>query len=84
MIHLPETMFQTPHLKHRFRQVDHVAIYLLIAGTYTPFMLVNLRGFWGYLLLTVVWALAVTGIAFKLVFVDRLHTAPNGMTLVRG
>jgi len=54
--------------KRILRIVDHVAIYLLIAGTYTPFTLVNLRGPWGWTLFGVVWGLAILGIVFKLVY----------------
>ena len=61
-----------PTLKRLFRILDHSAIYLLIAGTYTPFLLVNLRGPLGWTLLSVVWTLAIAGILFKLWFVDRL------------
>lgn len=75
---------QTPHLKQRLRQVDQMAIYLLIAGTYTPFMLVNLRGFWGYLLLTIVWGLALFGIVFKWIFGDRYKAVTMGLYLVIG
>jgi hemolysin III len=46
-----------------FQKLDHCSIYLLIAGTYTPFALVTLNGPWGWSLLGVVWALAVVGIA---------------------
>lgn len=49
-----------------FRKLDHCAIYLLIAGTYTPFALVTLRGAWGWTLLGVVWGLAVLGIVQEL------------------
>lgn len=45
-----------------FQKLDHVAIYLLIAGTYTPFMLVSLRGVWGWSLFGVEWGLALLGI----------------------
>ncbi len=48
--------------KNIFRKLDHSAIYLLIAGTYTPFTLVTLGGGWGWALFGVVWALAVFGI----------------------
>jgi len=48
--------------KDVFRKLDHQAIYLLIAGTYTPFTLVTLRGAWGWSLFGVIWALAVLGI----------------------
>lgn len=51
--------------KKWLRTLDHSAIFLLIAGTYTPFLLVNLRGPWGWSLLVVVWALAVAGIAMQ-------------------
>ncbi len=50
-----------PRAKRIFRILDHSAIYLLIAGTYTPFTLVNLRGGWGWALFGSVWGLAVVG-----------------------
>jgi hemolysin III len=53
--------------KRVFRIIDHSAIFLLIAGTYTPFTLGVLRGAWGWTLLGVVWGLAVLGIALKAV-----------------
>ncbi len=49
-------------LKNMFRKLDHCSIYLLIAGTYTPFTLVTLRGAWGWSLFGTVWGLAVLGI----------------------
>lgn len=48
-----------------FRRFDHLAIYLLIAGTYTPFTLVTLRGVWGWSLFGLVWGLAVAGMALE-------------------
>ena len=48
-----------------FRRFDHLAIYLLIAGTYTPFALVTLRGGWGWSLFAVIWGLAVVGMALE-------------------
>lgn len=56
----------TPRAKVFFRTLDHSAIYLLIAGTYTPFLLVNLRGGWGWSLLCVVWGLAFVGVVREL------------------
>src|SRR5262249_41959736 len=47
--------FRSPRARHVLKVLDHSAIYLLIAGTYTPFTLVNLRGFWGWLLFGLVW-----------------------------
>jgi hemolysin III len=49
--------------KHVLRKIDHCTIYLLIAGSYTPFALVSLRGSWGWSLLGAVWAMALLGIA---------------------
>ena len=46
-----------------FRELDHDSIYLLIAGTYTPFALVSLRGYWGWSLFGAIWGLAAVGIA---------------------
>jgi hemolysin III len=56
-----------PPSRHKtlWRMIDHFAIYLVIAGTYTPFMLGALRGPWGWGLLVAIWMLAVGGIVFK-------------------
>jgi len=63
--------FHPPGLKRAFMVFDHVAIYLLIAGTYTPFMLVSLRNGNGWLILTIVWALAVMGILSEIFLSGR-------------
>ena len=60
-----------PEARARLKVFDHCAIYLLIAGTYTPFTLVGLRGSWGWSLFGVVWGLAVAGVVFKLFFTGR-------------
>jgi len=52
-------------LKAFFRKLDHYAIYTLIAGTYTPYTLITLRGAWGWTLFGVIWALAVIGIILE-------------------
>jgi hemolysin III len=52
-------------IKRLFRLFDHCAIFLLIAGTYTPFALGALRGVWGWTLFSLVWCLAILGIGFK-------------------
>ncbi len=56
---------QLAKAKRVLRVLDHSTIFLLIAGTYTPFTLVNLRGPWGWSLFGVIWALAVIGILFQ-------------------
>jgi hemolysin III len=54
-----------------FKIIDHAAIYLLIAGTYTPFMLVTLRGPWGWWLFGIVWGLALLGVSLEAFWVYR-------------
>jgi hemolysin III len=63
--------FRKPRLKEALKIVDHCAIFLLIAGTYTPFTLVNLRGLWGWTLFGLVWTLSLVGIFFKILCVNR-------------
>lgn len=62
---------QLPRAKSVMRVLDHSAIFLLIAGTYTPFMLVNLRGTWGWTLFGVVWTLALLGVLFQVSLLRR-------------
>ncbi|QHE52004.1 hemolysin III family protein [Pontibacillus sp. HMF3514] len=57
--------------KDIFEIFDHAAIYLFIAGTYTPILLVNLRGTLGWTLFGIVWGLAISGVIFKMFFVKR-------------
>lgn len=57
-------------MKDFFRQLDYISIYLMIAGTYTPFTLVTLRGTWGWWLFGIVWALAIIGIVQE-IFVGK-------------
>ncbi len=61
------------HLRARLQLLDHCAIYLLIAGSYTPFALVGLRGGWGWSLFGAAWGLAVVGIVFKLLYIGRFQ-----------
>jgi len=63
--------FHPPELKRLFKILDHVSIYVLIAGTYTPFMLVGLGGTNGRLILGLVWALALLGIVSEIVLSGR-------------
>ncbi|HAD49023.1 MAG: hemolysin III [Idiomarina sp.] len=69
--------FPWPRLKGYFQQLDHAAIFLLIAGTYTPFALINLRGPWGWSLLGVVWGIALIGVVIELFVKD----APKWLSL---
>jgi hemolysin III len=70
--------------KHIFQILDHCAIFLLIAGTYTPFTLVNLRGPWGWTLLGLIWAFAVGGILWKVFQTDKYPIVSSLLYLAAG
>jgi len=73
LLYLASTLyhsFQNPRVKRIFQICDHAAIYLLIAGTYTPFLLISLRGAWGWTFLAVIWGLAFLGIGLKAFFFE--------------
>jgi hemolysin III len=73
-----------PVLRTRLRTVDHAAIYVLIAGTYTPFALVTLQGAAGWLLFGVIWGMAATGIVLKLYFTGRYNLFSTLMYVFMG
>jgi hemolysin III len=73
-----------PPSKARLQVFDHCAIYLLIAGTYTPFALVGLRGRGGWALLAAMWALASAGVAFKWFWTGRFKGLSTGLYLAMG
>jgi hemolysin III len=62
-----------PRWKTRLKVLDHAAIYVLIAGTYTPFTLAAMRGGWGWSLFGVIWGLAVVGVVFKVFTTGRFR-----------
>jgi hemolysin III len=74
----------SPELKNALRVVDHCCIYLLIAGSYTPFGLVILNGALGQSLLATIWAFAIVGILTKLIFPDRFPAVSVISYLVMG
>lgn len=71
-------------LRKLFRVVDHACIYLLIAGTYTPFTLVTLRGEWGWTLFGLVWGLALVGIICKVFWTGRFEIASTVIYVIMG
>ena len=73
-----------PKLKHVFHVLDHMVIYLMIAGTYTPFTLVVLQGVWGWSLFAVIWSLAIVGLIFKLFFTGRFILVSTGIYVLMG
>lgn len=70
--------------KHYFRIVDHISIYLLIAGTYTPILLILLRNSLGWPLFWVVWGIAAFGVILKLFFTGRFEIFSTLLYLVMG
>ena len=66
LLYLFSTIYHSSEgsIKALFKKLDHIGIYLLIAGTYTPFVLVSLNGAWGWSLFGVIWGLAVIGVLF--------------------
>ena len=76
--------FRSPGVKHLFQIIDHASIYLLIAGTYTPFLLVNLRGAWGWSLFGVIWGVAVAGIVFQAFFIRRFKLVATLLYVLMG
>ena len=70
--------------KRVFWILDHSAIFILIAGTYTPFTLVSLRGGWGWSLFGVVWACAVLGIILKIFYIGRFEKISVAVYVIMG
>jgi len=73
-----------PELRSRLRIIDHASIYVLIAGTYTPFTLVTLKGPIGWLIFVITWGMAVTGIILKLFFTGKYKLISTLMYVFMG
>jgi hemolysin III len=87
LVYLCSTLYHSlvrTRARHVFQVLDHAAIYLLIAGTYTPFTLVSLRGPVGWTLFGVVWGLAVAGVIFKSFAVGKYQVASALVYLFQG
>jgi hemolysin III len=73
-----------PELRYRLRIIDHASIYVLIAGTYTPFTLVTLNGPTGWVIFSITWGLALTGIILKLFFTGKYKLISTLMYVMMG
>lgn len=71
-------------LKRIFRKLDHITIYLLIAGTYTPITLVSLRGSWGWPLFSAIWTMAIAGILIEFMIKKGERVLPVVIYLIMG
>lgn len=76
--------FKSERLKRIFHIIDHCAIYLLIAGSYTPFTLISLKGLLGWSIFGLVWGLAFAGIIFKVFFIDRFKMLSTLLYMAMG
>ena len=87
LLYTASTLYHSiPHqlAKARLKVFDHCAIYVLIAGTYTPFTLISLQGTWGTGLFIAIWSLAAAGIAFKLFFTGRFKVVSTALYVIMG
>lgn len=73
-----------PAVKKIMRIIDHGAIYLLIAGTYTPFLLGDMRGTWGWVLFGGLWGAALVGIVYKIFYVGKFNFIATMMYVAMG
>jgi hemolysin III len=79
LLYLASTLYHSsrrPRVRYVFQVIDHAAIYLLIAGTYPPFVLVSLGGAWGWSLFGVSWGFALLGVLYEALFFGRLRFLP--------
>ena len=73
-----------PELRKRLKIIDHASIYVLVAGTYTPFTLVTLKGKLGWLIFGISWGLALSGIILKLFFTGKYNLISTSMYVFMG
>ena len=86
-LYLASTLYHSekdPGRKKRLNIFDHSAIYVLIAGTYTPIALLTIRGMWGMLIFVVVWTIALVGIILKLYFTGRYSKISTATYVLMG
>lgn len=76
--------FSFSKFKNLFQKVDHASIYLLIAGTYTPYLIITVGGIVGYIFLAVVWSAALSGIIFEVVWTNRFPKLSTYLYLIMG
>ncbi|MBN2774895.1 MAG: hemolysin III family protein, partial [Prolixibacteraceae bacterium] len=87
LLYLSSTLyhsFTNEKVKNLFARFDHSAIFLLIAGTYTPYLLTILRGSIGWIMFGIVWGLAVTGVVIRSVYLTRFRKLMVAIYLIMG
>ena len=87
LLYLASTLYHAskePQKRFKLKVFDHAAIYVLIAGSYTPFTLVSLNGETGWLIFSMVWVMAFTGIILKLFLTGRFKIVSTAMYVLMG
>lgn len=87
LLYLASTLYHAskkPQKRFKLKVFDHAAIYVLIAGSYTPFTLVSLNGETGWLIFSMVWVMAFKGIILKLFFTGRFKVISTAMYVLMG
>lgn len=87
LLYVASTLYHAirhPEAKRRLKVLDHCAIYVLIAATYTPFTLISLQGAWGWGLFATIWALAAAGVVFKLFHAGRFKRLSTALYVAMG
>jgi hemolysin III len=87
LLYLSSTLYHSftkERIKNLFARFDHAAIFLLIAGTYTPFLLTALRGTFGWVLFGIIWGVALVGVVIRSIYLTRFRKLMVAMYLVMG
>lgn len=87
LLYLASTLYHSftrEKIKNLFARFDHAAIFLLIAGTYTPFVLTTLRGPLGWTIFGIIWGLAITGVVIRSIYLTRFRKLMVGVYLGMG
>lgn len=87
LLYLASTLYHSftkKNIKNLFARFDHAAIFLLIAGTYTPFVLTTIRGALGWTLFGLVWGLAIAGVVIRSIYLTRFRKLMVGIYLAMG
>lgn len=87
LLYLSSTLyhsFTNEKIKNLFVRFDHAAIFMLIAGTYTPFVLTSIRGALGWTLFGIIWGLAIKGIVIRCIYLTRFRKLMVGIYLAMG
>lgn len=87
LLYLSSTLyhsFSNPKIKELFARFDHISIFLLIAGTYTPILLISIRGIWGWTLFGIIWGMAITGAIIRSIYLHRFRKLMVAIYLIMG